>query len=510
MWASPWRCTGSPGIATRSASRVRQPSPERPARPAPPASGATGARVGRRGALKTLGLGAFALASPHRAFALSVPEPDVLVLGAGFAGLAAARHLAEAGMRPLVLEARNRPGGRAHTRFDLPDRPEFGAVEVGNSYTRVRALAAACGLHIRPSATAGPRGLTLHVNGHTLHADDWPRSPANTLPEPERTVPPGRIEAHYLAKEIPLARAADWDAPAASPHDRSITAVLRQRGISAEGLRLANVAGNHNHSDRVSVLGWWRGALARRADTGAGQFVEGAGALARCLADELGDRVRYASAVTEIVQERETVRVRLADGGEHRAPQCICTLPLPALRNVALRLPVDPALRRAVDEVAYTRVCVALFDADPFWEDDGLPHAMWTDTPLERIFPRHHPETGACIGFKAFVNGAGAAALDRLDEAAFEQLALATFARIRPAAAGRVRYLARHAWGTDPFAGGAYAAWPPGKVAEYRAACARPAGGVRFAGEHVGQAPGMEGAIRSGERAAAAILKEWS
>ncbi len=486
---------------------MRQPSAERPARPEPPA---TGARVGRRGALKTLGLGAFALASRHRAFALGVPEPDVLVLGGGFAGLAAARHLAEAGMRPLVLEARNRPGGRAYTRFDLPDRAEIGAVEVGNSYTRVRVLAAAHGLDIRPSSPAGAPGLTLHVNGHTLHADDWPGSPANVLPESERAMPPGRIESHYLAKEIPLAHAADWDAPAAAAHDRSITAVLRERGVSAEGLRLVNVAGNHNHSDQVSVLGWWRGALARRADTGAGQFTEGAGALAACLAEELGDHIRYASAVTEIVQEGEAVRVRLADGSEHRAPHGICTLPLPALRNVALRLPMDPALRRAVDEVAYTRVTVALFDAEPFWEDDGLPPAMWTDTPLERLFPRRHPETGACIGFKAFVNGTGAAALDRLDEAAFEQLALATFARIRPAAAGRVRYLLRHAWGTDPFAGGAYAAWPPGKVAAYRTAAVRPTGRVRFAGEHVGLAPGMEGAVRSGEAAAAAILKAWS
>ena len=125
---------------------------------------------------------------------------------------------------------------------------------------------------------------------------------------------------------------------------------------------------------------------------------------------------------------------------------------------------------------------VALFDAEPFWEEDGLPLTMWTDTPLERLFPRRHRDTGDCIGLKAFVNGAGTVALDRLDEAAFERLALATLERIRPHATGRVRYVARHAWGADPFAGGAYAAWPPGGVAESRAALLRPAGRVRFRG----------------------------
>ena len=459
--------------------------------------------IGRRRVLRALGLSTLALAGPGRAAA----PADVLVLGAGLAGLAAARRLSAAGMRPLVLEARDRPGGRVYTRFDLPDRPEYGAVEVGDSYARVHALARACGLGIRPSPPPGTFGLTLHVRGQTLRARDWPDSAANPLTGPERHVLPPRLEGHYLGRPIPLDRAADWDTVAVSAHDRAITGVLRERGISDEALRLVNVTGNHIHSDDVSVLGWWRGALARREDTGAGQFEAGAGALATCLAAKLEGSVHYASVVTDIAETRGLMRVMLADGAEHRAPYCICTLPLPALRSVGLRLPLQPAMRRVIAGATYTPVTVALFDAEPFWQEDGLPLTMWTDTPLERLFPRLHPVTGEFIGFKALVNGAGALGLDRLDEAAFKELALATFRRIRPRAAGRVRYLARHSWGLDPFAGGAYAAWPPGRVAESRAALARPAGRLRFAGEHVADAPGIEGAIRSGERAASAILE---
>ena len=476
----------------------------------PGSPGASPVGVGRRGALKALGVSTLALAGVGRASARAASRVDALVLGAGLAGLAAARRLSAAGMRPLVLEARHRPGGRAYTRFDLPDRAEFGAVEVGDSYTRVRALAQACGLGIRPFVPGISPGLTLHVNGHTLNATDWPESPANTLAGNERTVLPGRLELHYLATRIPFTRASDWDALSSRPYDRSITAVLRERGASEEARRFVNVAGNHNHSDAVSVLGWWRGALARREETGVGRFAAGAGALAMCLASRLDDTPRYDSAVAEIAQDGEFVLVRLADGAEYRSRHCICTLPLPALQAVRLRLPLAAATRRAIDDAAYTRVTVALFDAEPFWEDDGLPLAMWTDTELERLFPRLDRETGACIGFKAFVNGAGTAALDRLDEAAFERLALDTFARVRPSARGRVRYLARHAWGSDPFAGGAYAAWPPGRVAELRAGVRQPAGSVWFAGEHTADAPGMEGAVRSGERAAAAIIEAAS
>ena len=468
--------------------------------------------VGRREALKAFGLSALALSGGigHRAVRAAPAKPDVLVLGAGLAGLAAARQLAAAGARPLVLEARDRPGGRTHTRFDLPDRAEFGGVEIGDSYTRLHALAQACGLRITPSAGRRQAGLTLHANGRTLAAEDWPESPANPLVGAERQLLPSRIEAHYLASDIPLSRAADWDSPAMRPHDRAISAELRARGASEAALKLVNVAGNHNHSDAISVLGWWRSAVLFRQETGVGRLEAGTGALARCLAAELGSAVRYGSVVTALSSENGGVEAQLADGAAFRARHCICTLPLPALRNLRLELPLDPSQRRVIAEAAYTQITVALFDADPFWEEDGLAPAMWTDSPLERLFPRIHAETGECIGFKAFINGAGATAIDALDDGAFKELALATFARIRPSSAGRVRYVTRHSWGADPFAGGAYVGWTPSRVSEWRAAATRPAGRVRFAGEHLGPAPGMEGAIRSGERAAAAILKAWS
>ena len=434
---------------------------------------------------------------------------DVLVLGAGFAGLAAAGKLLAAGRETLVLEARNRVGGRVRTGLGLPDRPEYGAIEVGDSYTRVHALAAQYGLEVDPPDRRWFSRVALHVNGQTLGADRWAESQANRLAAAERAIPPYRLEAYYLQRANPLETVSGWDDVGWLAEDRSITQVLREQGISREALRLVNVAGNHNHSDDVSALGAWRSALARRQETGSGHFAAGAGALASALAGELTEQLQLGSVVTAIGQVEDGVRVRLDNGTELRARHCICTLPLPALRAVRLDLPLTDDQRDAMATIPYTRVTVALFDAEPFWEEDGLAPFMWTDTPLERLFPRVHRETGACIGLKAFINGRGTEAVDALNEREFERMAVATIERIRPAAGGRVRYLGRHAWGADRFAGGAYAAWSPGRVARQRRAVRMRAGPVLFAGEHTAvDAPGMEGAIRSGERAARTLISD--
>ena len=462
-------------------------------------------RIGRRTFIKTLAVASLAVACGRTSVRR---DTDVVVLGAGLAGLAAARKLLAADRDVVVLEARDRPGGRAHTAFDLPDRPEYGAVEVGDSYTRIRALADRFGLPIAPADRRWFQNTTLHVNGQTLDARDWTASPANRLAQAEKTLTPARVESHYLARANPLRDIDGWDGPGQHAEDRSIGDVLRRLGASAEALRLVNVAGNHNHADEVSALPAWKTALAFGKETGVGHFVEGTATLPRALAEELQALIRYRSSVVALEAESGGLKIHLQDGTSLHARRCVCTLPIPVLRRVALDLPMTDEQRRAFRDIRYTQVTVALFDAEPFWEDDGLPPYMWTDTPMERLFPRVAADGTRCIGLKAFINGRGTSEVDALNEPAFERLALSTLQRIRPASHGRVRYLGRHRWGQDPFAGGAYAAWSPGKVAEQRAAVRQGAGPVRFAGEHTAvDAPGMEGAVRSGERAAQEIIE---
>ncbi len=465
------------------------------------ASAAPGLRLSRRRFATGLVAG---LAVPRLAKAQTA---DVLVLGAGLAGLSAALTLRQAGAKVVVLEARHRVGGRVHTQDALPDKPEVGAVEIGNSYKRLRHWAQTFGLAIEPSQF--PRGLTLHIGGVTLDASDWADAAVNPLSGPERQIPPNRIGQHYLRQEVPLKSAEAWDAPESAAIDISITEALRARGASAAAMRLANISGTHNHSDHMSALVPWRSVLLFQKETGVGRLSAGTRALPEAMAATLGaDALRLDARVTAIEVDSGGVRVLLDSGESLQASQCICTLPVPCLRNLRIKAPLSRRQRNAIAALAYTKATIALIDAEPFWEDDDLPPNMWTDSPLERIFPRTDRASGKIVGLKVFVNGDGTDAIDGLNDKAFETLALDAIRKMRPAAQGRhlaVRF--RHSWGTDPFALGGYTAWPPGKVAAYRSALQDPVQRLQFAGEHMAlDAPGMEGAVRSGERAAEKIL----
>jgi monoamine oxidase len=478
------------------------------------------ARISRRrfaGAMLAAGTG-LAVAGCRSAGQKPAPRRDVLVLGAGLAGLAAALQLEAAGVDYQVLEARDRVGGRAFTASDLPDHPEYGGVQIGSSYTRFLALAKRFGLGVGPLPHGHwYRQQVLHYRGETMAPADWAASPVNPLPAALRALPPWRLESHFLRPGNPLAAAADWDTPALQGRDQSIAAAVRAAGAPESVLPLMDITGNHNGIDAISALGPWRSQRIREAagGPGGGAVVLQAGtqALPQAMAAALPTaRLRLQTIVEQISAERDGYEVRLRGGERLRCEQLICALPAAVLPGLKLDLPLAADRYRALQGLPATAITVLQIDTDPFWERDGQPPMMWTDTPLERLFPRVDPASGQVLGLKAFVNGAGARALDALDGPALQDLVTRTLRSVRPALRS-ARVVGRQGWAADPFAGGAYAAWRPGTVAQVRAAFAAPvvtAAGqqLRFAGEHVASdAPGLEGALRSGESAAAVLLR---
>ena len=109
---------------------------------------------------------------------------DVLVLGAGLAGLQAATLLEDAGLRVRVLEASPRVGGRVHTLDDLPGRPETGGTQIGAAYTRLLRAAQRLALPLLPSGRSPllrDDGMVMFIQGRRSSRAAWAASADNPL-----------------------------------------------------------------------------------------------------------------------------------------------------------------------------------------------------------------------------------------------------------------------------------------------------------------------------------------
>jgi monoamine oxidase len=155
---------------------------------------------------------------------------------------------------------------------------------------------------------------------------------------------------------------------------------------------------------------------------------------------------------------------------------------------------------------------IALEARRPFWESDGLPPAMWTDSPIGRVFAIHHSATDDDVAsLLVTAYGYKAAYLDRLGRTGAGNLVIAEIERVRPAAQGRLRVAAYHSWALDPYAAGDWAYFAPGTVTQFMPAMFQPHGRVHFCGEQTAVAArGMEGAMESGERAALEVALAYS
>ncbi len=458
-------------------------------------------------------------ASPAAARARRAPGPDVLVLGAGLAGLEAALRLEAAGARVLVLEARERVGGRVWSLPELPGDQEAGGTGIVRGYRRTMARAQALGLGLVDTAGLSDFGspdMLIHWRGETIRPEAWPAHPANPLPPPLRARLPFTLGLADLAPLNPLGRAADWRAPGMAAHDVAVADILSARGWDAESLRMGfgvnpGYVEAHSWSALMAFQVLKAAEEIRRDGYAGGVLVEGGNqALPRAMAAALRTPVRLGAEVAGIRLEPAGVRVRLASGEELCAPHAICTLPLAALRLVPIDPAPPPALQAAIASVPYNRVLkVFLEPRRRFWESDGLATGMWTDTLAGRLIGMRARAGDADLAtWLAFITGPAADRLDRMAPEARGPAVVAAVEAMRPAARGAIRATHVVSWGQDAFSGGAYACWAPGQITAYAGLFAQPLGRLHFAGEHVAlETRGIEGALESGEAAAAALAQ---
>jgi monoamine oxidase len=388
----------------------------------------------------------------------------VVVVGAGFAGLAAADALAGRGLEVAVFEARDRVGGRVHSR-----RLDNGAVvELGAEFV-LPGYDVLC-------ETAARLGLELFERG-TLYGDREPRDgPPVTRDE--------LLAAHEALRD---------------PGEGSVAEAL-ERLVPSAGARAA-VAARLAVSSGYELEDQAASALAEGA-AGFGDFPShgvsgGNDRVALELAQRLGTAVRTSTAVTRIAWSSEGVVLR-AGSEEVTADACVIATPAPH----ALELEWDPPLpdwkRDALAGVRYgqaAKLFLPLASPVPPSQTLSVPLRFWTWT-------QHRMPVAS-----SFAGSPSALELLEIDRGP-DKWADAVRA-LRPDLAYAPDSPLLSTWHDDPWARGAYSARTLSFPLDDEA-LARPVGVVAFAGEHTaGRWHGlMEGALRSGLRAATEVEEQ--
>ncbi|MEM8984988.1 MAG: FAD-dependent oxidoreductase, partial [Pseudomonadota bacterium] len=304
----------------------------------------TRSTVSRRRLLTSTATAAALAASPGRIFAAASDKPDVLVLGAGLAGLNAALNIQDAGFRVRVLEGTDRIGGRLYTApaETVPGFPEMGGSGIGRHYARVLFAAERFGVEMQPSrprTEAQPNDVVYLVNGASVVPEEWPTHAANPFTRDADRQRKLHIFQFSVYGDNPLPRGdlSAWQNGTYGKHDISVFEFLSRQGLSPAQIRLAagtNMSYGSNAHDLSMLMGYQSTNLIRSLYDGNSNFSGGALAavggnqrIPEAMAQGLDEAVLTGQLVRAIDVRDDKVVVHVADGQRFEAPHCIVTVP---------------------------------------------------------------------------------------------------------------------------------------------------------------------------------------
>jgi len=445
-------------------------------------------------------------------------EADVVVVGAGLAGLTAARRLSERGTSVVVLEARDRVGGRVHNH-DIGGGKvvEVGGQWIGPTQDRLAALAAELGVGTFP--THG-EGHNLIEYGGTLrrYRGAIPRINPVVLLDVERA----QRRLNRLARRVPLH--APWEAPGAAKLDGQTLATWMRRNLATRPGRMllelgveAVWAAEPEDMSLLHALFYIHsaGSLELLFDTDGGaqqdRFVGGSQLVPIRMAEELGgERVVLGAPVRRVEHSTDGMTVH-ADGNVARGRRAI----LAVAPTLAGRIAYDPPLPGYRDQLTQrmplgtVAKCMAIYD-EPFWRAEGLSGQGTSERGPVRLTFDNSPPDGSPGVLLGFLEGRHARELGRLPEAERRTAVIDCFTRLfGPRAHAPDAYVER-LWAEEEWTRGCYGChMPTGAWTNYGPALHPPLGPLHWAGAeyaHVWNGY-MDGAVRSGESAAAEVVE---
>jgi len=431
---------------------------------------------------------------------------DVIVLGAGLAGLSAARDLALAGSDVLVLEARDRVGGRVEQTTLADGRlVQLGGELTGEFQHAYLGLAGELGLNIESSyvAASGEDSYDL-IEG--VVRGDWMTA--------EQRANHDRVEAEFCKLAATVDPADPWSHPDAAMLDNTSLAdwlrsadggdeaVVRERALFHLGLA-------DGSPERLSLLA----ELRKQAAAGATGFydegcweglrvAEGSASVALRMADELGERVRLEAPVAKVVVAKSGCTVTLVSGEQIEAAAVISAMPVGPLRDIEISGVSDARLQSLARQRSAVTAKVVAGYSSAVWEQaganglaygEGLIGSCWTQAPPGVISVLVGPER---IGVLLAAANDEEVCSDITHE----------LARIYSDGMLEPQEIFYRPWGVDPWTKGYVTQWRVGDVLGVGPLHGTHEPPFYVCGSDQWVCGYMEGAVRTGRGAAAAAL----
>ena len=460
-------------------------------------------------------------------------ECEVVVVGAGYSGLAAARDLARSAVDVLVLDARHRVGGRSFTDVTPAGFTiDRGGQWIGPTQDHLAALATELGVRTFPTHTTG-QGVELRDGARDLYVGLIPTSDPHGAADGIAAM----LDLDLAAFEVPLD--APWDAPDAAALDSQTLASwfdthltsASARDILEVALKAVFGAGSGELSLLFALFYLHAGGgLTNLARTTGGaqerRFTGGSQQLAQGMADELGDRVILGAPAETVAHGPDDVVVgaRLVAPGADPADPAAEHRPLGVrARRVILamspvlcaRLAYTPALPGRRDQLcqrmpmgAVTKVHV-IYER-PFWREDGLNGQIVAPGGAMSATFDNSPEDAGHGEIVGFIAGDECRRLESAGPEARREIMLADLElAFGPRARTPIEVVEQH-WPGEPFTrGGPVAVSTPGALTALGPALREPVGPLHWAGTETATrwCGYLDGALSAGIRAADEVLR---